>query len=162
MGAIVIGTRVVIAFVEAHLDAMVGVVESLGDDRVNTKPPLAGANSAFALVTHCVGVIDWWVGYQIAGRHVDRDRDAEFTASGTIDELRRAVQLAVARLRADCATVDVDEPINDRQRYPEHDQARAWTKGQALLHVLDEVAQHHGHLDLTVDLLRDRNVASTS
>lgn len=152
-GVVMIDVDSVIPFIDAHLDGMAAIVDQLGPERVNARPRLAGANSAFAIVTHCAGVTEWWLGYQVAGRCVERDRDAEFTAIGTVDDVHRAMREAKTNLRADCAVANLDEPITDPDRYPDDDPAQAWTKGQALLHVLDEIAQHHGHLDLTMDLL---------
>lgn len=123
--------------------------------RLGQRPPgLPGSDSAFAIVTHCLGVTEWWIGMQIAGRPVRRDRDAEFAATGTCDSLAGAVAAAKSLLRDDLSGQDLAEPINDVDRYPDHDPAPHWTKAAALIHTLEELAQHHGHLDLTRDLLR--------
>ena len=68
-------------YVEAAVDAMVAIVTGLGDDLANTRPDLPGANSPYAILFHCLGVMEYWGGEVIAGRPVERDRDAEFRAS---------------------------------------------------------------------------------
>ena len=59
----------------------------LGDGPANRRPHLPGANSPFTIVTHCLGVMEFWAGAMIAGRPIVRNRDAEFTATGAVEEL---------------------------------------------------------------------------
>ena len=49
--------------------------------------PIPEANSLFALATHLVGAAEFWVLALAGGRQIARDRDAEFRASGTYQEL---------------------------------------------------------------------------
>src|SRR3954453_11044356 len=91
-------------FVDRALGAMRRIVAELGDDLANRRPPLPGGNSPYALLHHCVGVMDAWVGGFIAGRPIERDRTAEFSASGTVDELLARVDAASARFQADLLT----------------------------------------------------------
>ena len=63
---------------------MLEIAESLGDDRVNVVPDLPGGNSAYQLVFHCCGMLEWWTRESILGQPVGRDRAAEFTATGTV------------------------------------------------------------------------------
>ena len=135
------------------LTGMARILQDLGDDLANARPDLPGANSPFAIVTHCLGVLDFWVGGCVAGRDVMRDRDAEFAATGHVTDLVARVRLAGERLAADIAGVDTTEPaIADR----DHPLLREpVTKGAAVLHAYEELAQHHGQLELTRDVLRD-------
>mgnify|MGYP001818516810 CR=1 FL=1 len=133
---------------------MVAIATRLGDELVNTRPPLAGANSPYAIVTHCIGVTEWWVGLMIAGRQVVRDRDGEFVATGTLAELQQAVTAALERFEGDLAKFDSGSPIRHPERLPETSLARTWTQDAALIHTLEELAQHHGQLELSRDILR--------
>ncbi|HXQ60595.1 MAG TPA: hypothetical protein VN799_10860, partial [Acidimicrobiales bacterium] len=74
-------------FVDLSLDAMVAILRQLGDDRANLRPPLEGANSPYAIVTHCLGVMEFWGGSAVAGRPIVRDRDVEFRAEGAVADL---------------------------------------------------------------------------
>jgi hypothetical protein len=76
--------------VDDAFDQMLSKAESLGA-RVSVVPALPGANSVYAIVTHCVGVCRWWIEHAILGRPTDRDRDGEFNAEGTVEELRELV-----------------------------------------------------------------------
>ena len=142
-----------IPFLDTALDGMLGIAATLGDDLVNERPDLPGANSPFAIVTHSVGVTDWWVGVMIAGRHVERDRDAEFTATGTVADLVVAVDGVMARLRSDLDGMTPAAPIRHPEYLPAGSPARTWSQSAALIHTLEELAQHHGQLELTRDVL---------
>jgi len=143
----------VLWFADHALDGMVAALRALGDERVNERPDLPGANPPFAIVTHCLGVLEWWGGAMVAGRPVERDRDAEFRAAGRVDELVPRIDAARRQLADDVAGVDWAEPpevVLDRDR-PD-----GRTKGGVLLHVLEELYQHLGQLELTRDLLLAR------
>ena len=49
-------------FIDRALDGMLRIVEELGEERVNMRPDLPGANSPYAILTHCIGVCDYWIG----------------------------------------------------------------------------------------------------
>jgi hypothetical protein len=139
---------------DRHLDEMLAIAGELGDALVNVTPPLPGANSAFQLVFHCCGMLEWWTREAVLGIDVGRDREAEFTSSGSVAELTARVDVVRRRLRADLAVIDLDGPLrgDPSEHYkgtPIGESARG-----VLLHVLEELAQHHGHLELTRDLLR--------
>src|SRR5919109_1267225 len=91
----------VLSYINQALDGMVQVVEELGDARVNLRPDLPGANSPFALLTHCVGLTNYWLGAVLAGRQVHRDRDAEFQARGSVADIRQAVRHLQQQIRQD-------------------------------------------------------------
>ena len=71
-------------FCDEALLAMRDLVVDLGDDLANTRPDLPGANSPYAILTHCLGVVGNWASTVNLGEVVPRDRDAEFTASGPV------------------------------------------------------------------------------
>lgn len=131
------------------------LVDAGGDELLSRRPDLEGANSVFALVTHCCGVMERWGGEVIAGREVNRDRAAEFTATGTIAQLEERVAAQLRRWRADLADFEAGEeprgPVDRDEGEPE-----VITQGFVVLHVIEELFQHLGHVDLTVDLLTVR------
>ena len=43
-------------FINRALDGMLSIVEELDEERANLCPDLPGANSPYAILTHCVGV----------------------------------------------------------------------------------------------------------
>src|SRR6266536_2912318 len=96
----------VASYVDRAVEAMAGIVGDLGDDLANTRPGLPGANSPYAILRHCLGVMEFWGGHVVAGRTVDRDRAAEFRASGPAAGLIAGAQEAQRRFRADIVTAD--------------------------------------------------------
>jgi hypothetical protein len=146
-------TADVLWYVDHVLCAMTSILTRLGDRLANERPDLPGANSPFALVTHCLGVMEFWAGAMIADRPIVRDRDAEFTATGAVDDLVARVALARRRFAAD---LDLLEPLAPPCRPAAPRDAGlplATTQGGVIVHVLEELFQHLGHLELTRDVL---------
>ena len=141
-------------FVDDALDAMVGIVVDLGDESANRRPDLPGANSAYAILTHCLGVMEYWAGCIVAGRTIQRDRAAEFRATGPVAELAERVSRAKRQLRDDLADWDPFAPPRGTPRPGDVDQPFGRTQGGALMHVYEELAQHRGQLELTRDVVR--------
>lgn len=145
-------------YVDHALDEMVSIVVELGDDDANARPDLPGANSPYVILAHCIGVIEYWAGRVVAGRAVERDRDAEFRASGPVADLARRASEARRQLEADLSALDSLAP----PRSPDPKDAElpfGRTQGGVLMHIFEELAQHLGHLELTRDVLRDARSA---
>lgn len=149
-----ISTEDYLYYVDEALDGMVDIVTELGDELANRRPDLPGANSPFAILTHCLGVMEYWAGHVVAGRTVQRDRPAEFRATGRVADLVNRVRAQRGRFADDVAHVDPFAP--PRGDVPADDAALPLgrTQGGALLHVYEELAQHHGQLEMTRDILR--------
>lgn len=145
-------------YLDAAFDAMVAIVVELGDDDANAAPDLPGANSPYVILTHCLGVMEWWGGRMIAGREVHRDRPAEFSASGSVVELAERAAATRRRLAADLAVMDPTA----RPAWPpapdDADLPLGRTQSGVVLHIYEELAQHLGHLELTRDMLRDPRI----
>jgi hypothetical protein len=148
--------------VDRHLDRMAAMAAELGDDLVNFTPDLPGANSPYQLLVHCCGMIEWWTRSAILGRPVTRDREAEFNATGTVSSMLRRVETIRAQLLRDLATVDLDAPLLGDPSDHYVDTPIGATARGVLLHVLEELAQHHGHLEITRDLAHTLRDSSAS
>jgi hypothetical protein len=146
-------------FINAALDGMVRIVEALGDERVNLRPDISGANSPYVILYHCVGCTNYWIGALIAGRQVTRDRDAEFQAQGTVAEIRQAVRALQNQLREDITHVQGEQPLAypdallPLQRWTKQQGVQRWRQGKALIHAYEELSQHHGQMEITRDIL---------
>ncbi len=144
-------------FIDRALDGMLRIVEELGEERANMRPDLPSANSPYAILTHCIGVCDYWIGTLLGKREFFRDRDAEFRASGTVVELRERVVELKAKLLADIKQVQGGKPLasapNSMYNPLGGTDSRDWTEGTALIHAYEELAQHHGQMELTRDVL---------
>jgi hypothetical protein len=136
-------------FVEAALDGMCAILLRLGDELANARLDVEGSNSPFVILTHCLGVMEKWGGRTIAGRGISRDRNAEFVAHGSVADLVARVGSAKLRFREDISGHDWAERVTNREEHYERN-------ATVLLHVLEELAQHHGHMDITRDVLLAR------
>lgn len=140
-------------FAERALDGMTGIVVELGDDLANRRPPLPGANSPYALLMHCLGVVDFWSGHLVGGRVVDRDRQAEFLATGSVASLAARVADAKTRLSQDVSTAAPSAPVRARPPAEFLGPPRDHTQGSALQHAYEELAQHHGQMEIIRDVI---------
>ncbi len=144
-------------FIDAQLDAMIGMVEELGDGLANRTLDARGSNSPYAILTHCLGVIEYWGGHVVAGRPSVRDREAEFTATGSVGDLVARARQARKQLGEDVADARVDQPNLSSPRPETSLLPIGRTQGGALIHIQEELARHRGHMDLTRDLLLARS-----
>ena len=150
-----ISVDAVVSYVDRAVDQMSEIVTALGDDLANRKPALPGANSPYAILRHCLGVMEFWGGEVVAGREVIRDRPAEFRAHGPAADLAAAARKALDQFRADAATADFAGPVRGgAERNKDLFELELTSQGHALLHVLEEVTQHLGQMELTRDVLR--------
>ena len=140
-------------FVDEALDGMVAIVTELGDDLANRRLDLPGANSAYAVLTHCFGVIEYWVGHVVAGRRIERDRDAEFLASGSVADLVERVSRTRRQLAADLAQLDPSAPPRGTTDPDDAGLPFVTTQGGAVFHVYEELAQHRGQMEVCRDVL---------
>ncbi|MCG5216416.1 mycothiol transferase [Streptosporangium soli] len=146
-------------YVDRALDGMAGIVAGLGDRLANARPPFPGANSPYALLAHCLGVVSYWAGALVAGREVVRDRDGEFASAGPVGPLLDSVTAVRARLAEDVRAAVPAARL--RGTPPAHflGPDRELTQGAALLHVYEELAQHHGQMEILRDVILARQHA---
>ena len=146
----------VASYVDRAVEAMADIVGDLGDDLANSRPGLPGANSPYAILRHCLGVMEFWGGQVVAGRTVDRDREAEVRASGPVAGLIADSQEAQRRFRAVIVTADPKARPPGDHPTTGPDELELISQGHALLHIMEEVCQHLGQMEITRDLLRQR------
>jgi len=140
-------------FVDLALGGMARIVEELGDDLANRRPPFRGGNSPYVLLTHCLGVMEFWGGATVAERPVQRNRAAEFSAKGDVAGLLRRTEHARRRLREDIVGLDAGAVPANVPRDAEDPVPYAEVKGAVLMHILEELFQHLGHMEITRDAL---------
>jgi len=142
----------VLPFINRALDGMLQIAETLGDARVNQRPTFAGANSPYVILTHCVGLTHNILGATLGGRAYQRDREAEFRAQGTVADLRQAVRALQQLIQEDITHVQGEQPPAFPWR-PRNSAMQDWLQGSILLQCYTELAQHHGHMEITRDVL---------
>lgn len=141
-------------YVDQALGEMTAIVTGLGDELASSRPDLPGANSPYAIVSHCCGVLEAWGGESVAGRRIQRDRPAEFVATGAVADLVTKVAAARAQLVTDLAAVDWAAPLRGPVDPQDVDLPMGRSQGGVLLHIYEEMAQHLGQLEITRDVLR--------
>ena len=124
-----------LGFCDDALDGYAAIAAELGDELVNARlDGIPGSNSAFALVTHVAGMTARWVRTVNRGVAVPRDRDAEFTATGTVAEALALLERTRGLLHEDArAASSRDLPADPAH---EKDGSISYaTQGEVLLHV---------------------------
>jgi len=147
-------------FVDLALAQMTALVRELGDDRANRRLDVAGSNSPYAILTHCLGVMEFWGGATVAGRAVERDRAAEFVATGTVDELVRRAETSRRRLHVDAVVANWEEAPSGRAPQGAQEVPYDRSKGAVMLHIVEELFQHLGQMEVTRDVLMREGPAS--
>jgi hypothetical protein len=134
---------------------MLEVADRLGDTRVNDRPHGPETNAVAALIIHSCAVAEFWIGHVALGRPSDRDREAEFSSTASVAELHTLVASTLSQIREDLAAIDEGCTQADRtgRQFLEGGDG---TDGAIVLHVLEELYQHLGHMELAADALAVR------
>jgi uncharacterized damage-inducible protein DinB len=133
-------------FLDYYRETMITKIEGLSDEQARWKPAET-ANSLLTLIVHLTGVEMGWFQGQIAGRAIERDREA-------VEERVNVTTVAdaVGAYRAECARSNavldevssLDDPCKGESGY-----SNRWV----LVHMLEETARHAGHADITRELI---------
>ncbi|MFD0395050.1 DUF664 domain-containing protein [Streptomyces nogalater] len=140
-------------FLRRAFDGMLGALEELGDDLGNTAPPLPGANSPTpSRTTASAWPTTGWATWS---------RDVASPATGPPSSRRRGrtkpaeeVDALFARLEADLRTAPPSASPRNAPPAEFEGPGRPLSVRGVRLHVLEELAQHHGQVQITRDLLR--------
>jgi hypothetical protein len=153
MIAVMVSVEDFLWYVDDALDGMVAIVTTLGDERASEAPHLRGANSPYAVLTHCLGVMEYWGGQVIAGRRIERDRPAEFVATGRVTDLVDRVRKSREQFSRDLADFEPGAAPRGLVEPDDADLPLGRTQGGALMHIFQELAQHYGQMEITRDIL---------
>lgn len=136
------------------LDEMLAVAERLGDDKVNVRPISSHTNSVAALIVHCCGVAEFWLGHVGLGRASRRHREDEFTRTATVAELHEIVDATKDQIADDLAELDAGatSPFSEGRMFLA---GKDVSDGSLVLHVIEELFQHLGHCEIAADALLD-------
>lgn len=131
-------------------NGIASVLDRVDDHTVNVRPAGWGTNSIAGLVVHCCELAPSWFELPGLGRESQRDRDAEFAATATVVELRELIDRTRARLVPLVHEFAVGPTALDhefRVFMPGDDRS----DDALVLHVLEELFQHLGHMEVTAD-----------
>lgn len=105
-------------------------------------------NSLAALATHVAGSEQFWISVTVGGRHISRDRAAEFLVEVTdFTDLRRRLENVAAETKEVLSTLSEQDLNSVRQL-----EGKTITVRWCILHVIEHAALHLGHMQLTYQL----------
>jgi hypothetical protein len=97
--------------------------------------------------------MEYWAGGTVAERPYRRDRPAEFTAKGEVARLVRRAEEARRRLHEDLSSFDSAATPANVLHDPADPVPYTEAKGAVPLHIMEELYQHLGQMELTRDVL---------
>ena len=129
-------------------------LQGISTEELDWAPLSVDANSATVLTTHVAGTQIGWVHQVVGGMDITRDRDAEFATRGaTLDELEALLNRTASTTR----TVIDGLSTADLHKLHETADGQRVTTRWAILHTLEHIGQHLGHLTLTRQLYAQKN-----
>lgn len=145
-------------FIDKLLEKAADNAAPLHPDALNWQPLDADTNSVAALCAHMCGVVRWWVQQGLTGRNVGRQRDTEFVATvdddGNLDfwGTRRPIADVISDTRAISREILADLDPAALTQLSAVDTLGPQLNRWALVHTIDELSQHIGHMELTIQL----------
>jgi uncharacterized damage-inducible protein DinB len=130
--------------------------QDLPDTDLNRQLELPESNTAFALATHLIGSAEYWVLEVAGGYNVQRDRLAEFHATGSGTDLVERYHrwlTAMHEVLNVLPNEQLEQPARINPRFHPSLEDKPMTVREALLHAVEHCAIHQGHLELTRQLL---------
>ena len=137
-------------YVRQALTGMHAALDRFDNESVNRRPHGDRTNSAAGLVVHACAAATYWLEHVGLGRPVERDRDREFEATATVVELRELLAVTSDRLTTLAVEFDMGPTALDHE-WRDSLNGGDTSDGSLVLHVLEELFQHLGHLELTAD-----------
>jgi len=142
--------------IRSILERVSACLEGLSEAQLNWKPPIDGGNSVYVIATHTLGNARAFVLGIACGQPLERDRPAEFRASGrnAADLMARGRRLS-DDIEAALAGLSASE-LNRRLLPPQslwgEGEAQEISVREAILHVVEHASIHLGQLQITRDL----------
>jgi hypothetical protein len=142
--------------IQSLLERVCACLEGLSEAQLNWRPPMHGANSAYVIAAHTLGNARAWVLGIACGWPIERDRPAEFEASGPdgVDLRAQAQRLSddIDAALAALAPSALDQRLLPARPLWGEGEPRQISVRQALLEVVEHASIHLGQLQITRDL----------
>ena len=126
-------------------------IRGLNDEAANWLPLPKGTNSIYAIISHLIGSQTHWVRRVIAGEAVQRDREAEFHASGRLTDLLSRWEKASMESEAILEKLSLAQ-LGETRTVSGHPEWGRITVRWCILHLISHLAIHVGHIQLTRQL----------
>lgn len=142
--------------IQSLLGRVCACLQGLSEAQLNWRPPMPGANSAYVIAAHTLGNVQTWVLGIACGWSIERDRPAEFRASGpdAADLTAQARRLSddIDAALAALAPSALDQRLLPPQSLFGEGELIEISVREALLHVVEHASLHLGQLQITRDL----------
>jgi uncharacterized damage-inducible protein DinB len=142
--------------IQSLLKRVCGCLEGLSEAQLNWRPPMPGANSVYVIAAHTLGNARAFVLGIACGWPLERDRPAEFQASGpdAADLTAQARRLSddIDAALAALAPSALDQRLLPPQSLFGEGEPMEISVREALLHVVEHASIHLGQLQITRDL----------
>ena len=139
-------------YVDRGMNGLRAALARVDDTTVNQRPNGSATNSVAVLVVHACAAARYWIEHVGAGRPTARVRDDEFTAVAGVEELHAIVDAAHADVRSAVIAMADRTGEPDLVGRPEL-YGGDRSDGALVLHALEELLQHLGHVEATIDAL---------
>jgi uncharacterized damage-inducible protein DinB len=142
--------------IQSLLRRVCACLQGLSEAQLNWRAPMPGANSAYVIAVHTLGNARAWVLGIACGWPVERDRPAEFQASGP-DAADLTAQARRLSDDIDAALAALTPSALDQRLLPPQSlfgegELMEVSVREALLHVVEHASLHLGQLQITRDL----------
>jgi hypothetical protein len=137
--------------IRTHVGDLLDTLRDVPQDAFNTWKPAAATagshemNTFAALATHTVSAAEFHALHMVGRKQSDRNRDAEFQATATFAGIEARFNAFLDDLRTlldSMAEGDFGKTPPPEPSQPE------WTNAAWLMHTLDHIALHTGHLQI--------------
>ena len=132
-------------------DSILRELEAVPPEALNWSLGMPETNTLYASAFHAAGSTSYWMVAYVGGGSMDRDRLAEFRTSGDLASLKVRWQQALDQSSAVLERLsegDYDAP----REVALGPSAQQWPVRECLLHVLEHVNPHLGHIQLARQL----------
>lgn len=148
-----IAPTVALAYLDRAFGHALAVLDRVADDELTARPLGPDTNSISGLVVHCTELCEFWLGHVGLGDPTGRVRDDEFASQADREELLQRIATARAAVPGHLARLAAGEGRpNEMRAFLYGDEG----DDSLVLHVVEELYQHVGHLEVTADALQAR------
>ena len=142
--------------IRSILGRAVACLDGLSEAQINWRPPIDGGNSVYVIATHTLGNARAFVLGIACGQPLERDRPAEFRASGRAasDLTAQAQRLSddIEAALAALSPADLERRLLPPQSLWGEGETQEISVREATLHVVQHASIHLGQLQITRDL----------
>lgn len=147
--------------IDRLLDRLCSAVEGLDEGQLNWRPPAPETNSVYVIATHVLGNLEAWVLGIVCGQPIERDRPAEFAASGAsagpIIARARGLGGRFAEARRGLSPERLDEVTTPLKSLRGEGTPKPMSGREAFMRTISHAALHLGQIDITKDLARGQS-----